>query len=72
MRFVVINETGYGLGDTVRDAIDAYRDAVRPGAQVECWNVGIAPYDDHWITSFGGGFDTANGGEFTRFELDLR
>ena len=72
MRYLVINETGHGAGDTVREAIDAYREAVRPGNWVECWNVGIAPHDDHWISSFGGGFVTANGGEFTSFELDLR
>ena len=72
MRFLVLNETGYGQGDTLRGAIDSYRDAVRPGAQVECWTVGIAPEGDFWISSFGGGFVTARGGEFTSFELDLR
>lgn len=72
MKFVVVNDTGYGLGDTVREAIDAYREAVRPGAQIDCWTVGIAPDEDHWISSFGGGFVTAQGGEFTSFELDLR
>ena len=72
MRYLVLNETGYGLGDTVREAIDAYREAVRPSEQVEHWQVGIAPNDDYWIPSFGGGFVTANGGEFTSFDLDLR
>ena len=72
MRFLVINGTGYGLGDTLRGAIDAYRDAVRPGAQVEHWTVGIAPDGDHWIQSFEGDFVTAQGGEFTSFKLDLR
>lgn len=72
MRYLVINATGYGLGDTVRDAIDAYREAVRPGNWIECWNVGIAPEGDEWIRVMGGGFVTANGSEFTSFELDLR
>ena len=73
MRYLVINGSGYGRGDTLRGAIDSYRDAVRPGAQIECWNVGIAPNDDYWISSIGGGgFVTAKGGEFISFELDLR
>lgn len=71
MKFVVVNYTGYGRGDTVRDAIDSYREAVRPGAQVECWTVGIAPDGDEWIQVMGGGFNT-KGGEFVSFELDLR
>ena len=72
MRFLAINETGYGLGDTVREAIDSYRDAVRPGARVECWTVGIAPEGDKWTKAMGGGFATKSGGEFISFELDLR
>ena len=71
MRFLVVNGTGYGIGDTLRGAIDAYRDAVRPGARVECWSVGIAPEDDRWTHSRGS-FDTKSGGEPTVFELDLR
>ena len=54
MRFLVINATGYGMGDTVREAIDAYRDAVRPGARVECWSAVIAPEGDRWVHSRGG------------------
>ena len=72
MRFVVVNDTGYGIGETLRDAIEEYREAVRPGAQIDEWNVGIAQKGDSWIPSFGGGFVTAKGGEFTSFELDLR
>ena len=72
MRYLVINSTGYGLGNTVRGAIDAYRDAVRPGAQVDRWTVGIAPFEDHWIPVMGDDFVTAHGGEFTSFDLDLR
>ena len=72
MRYLVVNGTGYGLGDTVREAIDAYRDAVRPGAQVEHWRVGIAPVEDYWIPVRGDDFVTAHGGEFTSFDLDLR
>ena len=72
MRYLVLNETGYGLGDTVRGAIDSYREAVRAGAQVEHWTVGIAPDDDEWIQVMGGDFVTAGGGEFTSFDLDLR
>ena len=72
MRYLVINETGYGLGDSVGEAIDSYREAVRPGAQIEHWTVGVAPDGDYWISSFGGGFVTAQGGEFTSFEIDLR
>ena len=72
MRFLVINATGYGLGDTLRGAIDAYREAVRPEAQVECWSAVIAPEGDRWVPSFGGGFVTKNGGEHTVFILDLR
>ena len=71
MRYLVINETGYGLGDSVGEAIDSYREAVRPGAQVEHWNVGIAPEDDRWRHSRGS-FVTKSGGEPTVFELDLR
>lgn len=71
MRFLVVNGTGYGLGDTLRGAIDAYRDAVRPGAQVECWQVGIAPDGDRWKHARVS-FITAKGGEPTVFELDLR
>ena len=72
MRFLVVNGTGYGLGDTVRGAIDADRDAVRPGAQIEHWMVAIAPEGDEWIPALGGGFETGNGGEYISFELDLR
>ena len=72
MRYLVINSTGYGLGDTVRDAIDSYREAVRPGAQVEHWQVGIAPDGDEWIMTFGGGFNVKSGGEPILFDLDLR
>ena len=61
-----------GLGDTLRGAIDAYRDAVRPGARVECWSAVIAPEGDSWIQSFEGDFVTKNGGEHTVFILDLR
>lgn len=71
MRYLVVNETGYGMGDTVRGAIDSYRDAVRPGAQVERWTVGIAPDGDGW-TMRGDEFVTAQGGEFVSFILDLR
>ena len=72
MRFLVLNETGYGQGDTLRGAIDSYRDAVRPGAQVECWTVGIAPDGDEWIRVMGGGFSIKGDGDFVSFELDLR
>ena len=70
MRYLVVNGTGYGLGDTVRGAIDAYREAVRPGAQVECWTVGIAPDGDRWKHSRGS-FVTKSGGEPAVFILDL-
>lgn len=72
MNYLVINETGYGLGDTVREAIDAYREAVRPGAQVDHWTVGIAPDGDEWIMAFGGGFNTRYDNEPILFDLDLR
>ena len=72
MRYIVINETGYGLGNTVRGAIDSYREAVRPCCHIERWTVGIAPDGDHWIPVRGDDFVTAHGGEFTSFDLDLR
>ena len=68
MRFLVVN----GLGDTLRGAIDAYREAVRPGARVECWSVGIASEDGDWIRTYGGGFNTKSGREPIVFDLDLR
>ena len=71
MRYLVVNETGYGMGDTVREAIDAYREAVRPGCWVECWRVGIAPEGDGWVGLLGG-FDTRMGGDPVIFDLDLR
>ena len=71
MRFLVINSTGYGLGDTLRGAIDSYRDAVRPGARIEGWNVALAPDGDEWIRARGG-FSVKSGAEPTVFELDLR
>lgn len=71
MRYLVVNGTGYGLGNSVRGAIDAYREAVRPGAQVECWSVGIAPEGDRWVHSRGS-FVTKNDGEPTVVILDLR
>ena len=71
MRYLVINGTGYGLGDTVRQAIDAYREAVRPGARVECWSVGLVPDGDRWLHSRGS-FVTKSGKEPTVFILDLR
>lgn len=71
MRFLVVNGTGYGLGDTLRGAIDSYRDAVRPGARDECWSVGVAPDGDRWTHSRGR-FITESGGEPTVFTLDLR
>ena len=71
MRYLVINGTGYGLGETLWEAIEAYRNAVRPGAQIECWTVAIAPCGDEWKQSLGG-FATRWGGVPTGFELDLR
>ena len=71
MRFLVVNGTGYGLGDTLRGAIDAYREAVRPGARVECWSVGLVSDGDRWVHSRGS-FVTKSGKEPTVFILDLR
>ena len=67
-----MNATGYGLGDTVREAIDAYRDAVRPGTQIDQWTVGIAQYGDAWVRDHLGNFDTVKGGDIVVFDLDLR
>ena len=71
MRYLVVNETGYGRGDTLRGAIDAYREAVRPGAQVEHWTVGIAPSDD-WLGVMRGGIVAKSEEVPVMFELDLR
>ena len=71
MRYLVINEAGYGIGDTVREAIDAYRVAVRPGCWIDRWRVGIAPDGDSWEPVMDGWLTTKSGERHVTFDLDL-